>query len=449
LVAITVGAALGLLSAINPMLGGVTVIGVVGLYLLLTRPMLLGYIVIAAIVLTSGMRRGALIPMLRPNEAALFALSGLMFFVVMLRRPKGIASQVLSVAALIWLFGTVIVPLVSYWFRGWRFSTSEITNLVGPIKFILVFWMFSYLPRSEKDRMNLLTFMIACAALYSIVGLLQVAKVSFVINFLGTYYPSQHFSDSIALGRVTSLFSAWNSTGTFLMIVIIIVIAIQPLPMTRFQRLIQLGSLALCAACLLASGSFAGIGGLLAGIGIVKFFDRRGLKFLLYLGLGLAIAALILSPIILARLAYQFAGSDGGTPQTFGTRLELWEKLFLPIIFANNPWFGIMPTLENVTWQWAESQYLYLLIRSGLVSLFAHLAWVGLSMFWLYRKWRQYTGLAQVLALVAFAVFFVMSIMSFTNEVFTMTGSVDYLWIMMALIVNSRGDRGESTTNPY
>ena len=199
-------------------------------------------------------------------------------------------------------------------------------------------------------------------------------------------------------------------------------------------------ALAVCGACILASGSFAGIGGLAAGIVMVKFFDRRGMKALLNLGIGLVIAALILSPVILQRLQYQFgtgSATDSAVPQTFAYRLTVWQNIYIPALLNSNPLFGLVPTMENLSWQWAESQYIFLLMRSGLVSLFAHLAWVGIMCAWLWRRMRTTTGQTKIIANVTFCCLIILSVMGITNEVFTLSGAIDYIWIFLGLVANA------------
>ncbi|MFN8419518.1 MAG: hypothetical protein U0528_09800 [Anaerolineae bacterium] len=438
---VLVGLIIGAASSVHFILGFALIIGVVAAYVSLVYPMILGYVLIFCIITTSGMLRGDIIPMLKINEAMLAVTAGVVFLVVMIRRPAyRIYDPWLVIATLILMLGTAVVPLVAYYARGWKFEVSEIVSLLAPVQFVILFWVFAYLPESDRDRRNLVQFMIVCASILSFVGLLQAAKIGAVQNFLVRWYPGDQTNDAAALGRVTTLFGAWNATGTFLMIIILLLVSLQPLNHPRWARINMYIALALGGATLLASGSFAGMGGLAAGIVIVKYFDRRGMKFLLQLFVALMIASIILSPIIIQRLNYQFApssSSDGLVPQTFSYRLKVWSEVYIPILMKSNPWFGVVPNMNNVSWAWAESQYVYLLMRSGVVSLIAHLVWVWMMCVWLWRKMKTTIGQTQILALVSFAVMILLSVMSFTNEVFTLGGVIDYLWIFIGLIANA------------
>ncbi|NJO84735.1 MAG: hypothetical protein HC828_19525 [Blastochloris sp.] len=196
-------------------------------------------------------------------------------------------------------------------------------------------------------------------------------------------------------------------------------------------------SLFLSVACLLASGSFASVGGLAIAVFITKIFERRGLKLLGVLLLAGVVAAILLYPIISTRFEYQFGDAGGGTPQTLEYRFHLWETVFFPALLKNNNFvLGITPYLSGgvFSWAWTENMYLFLLVRSGLVSLIGHLLWVGMSVVWLYRFIRKGQGLQRTLAVILFSLFITLTIMGMTNEVFTNSGSIDFFWMYMGLV---------------
>jgi predicted membrane channel-forming protein YqfA (hemolysin III family) len=97
--------------------------------------------------------------------------------------------------------------------------------------------------------------------------------------------------------------------------------------------------------------------------------------------------------------------------------------------------------MEGLTWAFAESEYINLLFRSGLVSLMAHLGWVGIMLAWLRREIRVNHDTARKLAVFMFVMLITLSIMAFTNAVFTYSGTIDYLWIVLGLFVNMRENK--------
>jgi hypothetical protein len=84
------------------------------------------------------------------------------------------------------------------------------------------------------------------------------------------------------------------------------------------------------------------------------------------------------------------------------------------------------------------------LIRSGIFSFLAHLLWIGLALAWIYRNINTTDDLRHFLAIGAFILFIVLSIMGLTNAVFNYSGVIEYLWILLGLL----GVLGENKIKP-
>ncbi|MBI5667927.1 MAG: hypothetical protein HZC41_07945 [Chloroflexi bacterium] len=426
------GLGLGLVSLLSPLLALAVMVAGVFLVTALRHPTLLLYVLVAAVVFLSGMPRGDLIPLFIPNEPMLALAAGLGVFIVLMKPPKTYVSRLVFAACILLILGTAVIPLIAYRVRGFGLSTSDMFSLMAPTQYLVLAWLFAYLPDTDADRHNLVQWMLFCASIVAFIGLLQAAKVGPVVELLKQWYPSPHEEDALQLGRITSLLGAWNSLGNFLMINLIVILSLQNQPRRRLHSLNMLAALVLCGVALIASGSYASILGLLVSLFIIKVFDRRGYKVVLLLLFGLAVGAVLLQSLVMERLAYQYR--EGGlVPETLLYRFEVWQKVYLPIIQKNIIW-GVSPTFTGyVTWGWAESQYLYLLFRSGLVSLLAHLTFVGIMLVWAYRRIRSSDGLSRKLATAVFTILLALTIMGFTNEVFTSSGAIDYVWMLIGL----------------
>src|SRR5690606_992764 len=144
----------------------------------------------------------------------------------------------------------------------------------------------------------------------------------------------------------------------------------------------------------------------------------------------------LLQPILADRLAFQYREGNSIIPQTLLYRFELWEAIFIPAI-RKYGLLGLQPDFaEAFEWGYAESQYFYLLLRSGLISLLGHLAWMGLLLVWLYRRVRASEGFSRGMALAAFSSLVVLAIAGRTNSVFSFSGAVDYLWILLGIVAS-------------
>ena len=438
------GMVLGLVCLVSPWIGIALLIGVGFTGLALTRPIILGYLMITVIALASSMERGRIVPFLIPNEAVLVLALIMLYPVLMVNRWRSNIPSNLFWAIVAYVAGTVVIPLFEYMFRGINLSIDDIFAMIAPLQYIVLFVIFSYLPRNDDDRMGLIQWMLVCAAVIAIVGLLQAFSFGPVDTLLATFYAGNHIGAASDAGRVTSLLGAWNVLGTFLMFMILIILALQPTIKRRLYKVNSSVVMILSSACLLASGSFASIGGAVVGTILVKIFNPKGLRILLYMVIGVVIALLLLYPLIAVRLAYQFEDSTGATslvPQTFAYRLYVWENIFYPVIGEHFPW-GVHPNLTgaHLTWGWPESQYLFLLFRGGLSALIGHIIWILVTCVWLFKKMRHSQNeLIKNLAIVAFTMLIVLSVMGFTNEVFVFSVVIDYIWILLGIILS--GDK--------
>lgn len=417
--------------------------GVMAFAVSLARPLSLGYVMIAVIALLSGTERGRMLPLLQPNEVFLL-LSVYMVLLLTLgkmHRPFR-AWGYLCRAYVILVIGAVLIPIVVYLLRGTPLTIYNGLKILAPLQYFFLFWLFATLADGEQARRGLINWMLACGSIVAGIGILQALGVGFVVRLLANWYKSSHLAMASSAGRVTSLLGAWNSLGVFLMVNLLVAWSILPGRTGRSRTLLVI-SMALCAVCLVASGSYAGILGLVLGIVLIESLSERRNRaasmlvlFLLAIVFVVFLSRPILDPLVSKRLAYQYQDS-GIVPHTLLYRITVWREIFIPAILQHFPW-PVYPTVpESYDWGFEESQYISLLFRTGLTGLIGHLAWVGVTVYWLNRKRRLDTGFTSMISIAAMTIVIVLSILSFTNEVFSFSGSIDYLWIMLALIASS------------
>jgi hypothetical protein len=441
--ALVFGLAIGAASFLSPFIGVAIIFLIVVLIAALNKPVTLLFLYTFTIVLFSGIPRGELIPLIVPNEPFLALTFGAGLLIILLtnagRHDTEKISPYVILAIVVYFVGTALLPTLVYLMRGWRLSIPQMLNLLAPIQYLILFWVSANLPRNEEERLQLLHVMIFCASIVSITGLLQAVGFGPMMAILERFYPSEHLATAVESGRVTSILNAWNSLGNFLMIALVLILNVAGLNRAGTLGKINIvTALLLCVACLIASGSFASFGGVILALAITKFFDRRGLKLLGWMAILGVLAVIVLWPIISIRFDYQFGGAgNSGTPQTLEYRFHLWETIFFPALGKNNNWaWGISPLLNTgiFTWAWTENHYLFLLVRSGIISLVAHLLWVGMMMRWMWNiRKRSESDVQRMIANVAFALMATLTLMGMTNEVFTNSGSIDYFWMLMGI----------------
>jgi hypothetical protein len=442
---VCLGGVVGLVSPISPALVLIAIFGAAFFATAFSRPILLCYLIIAAIALLSGMQRGRLVPLLTPNEATLLASVYILLIITLARKRRNFHISGYYAAAFISLVGgTVVIPVLAFLVKGTPLTITNGFKLVAPVQYFLLFLVFNSLPQNEKDRRKLIQWMLVCSSIVAAVGLLQAVGAGFVTRLLEIFYASSHETMARNAGRVTSLLGAWNSLGMFMMFNFLMGWSILQETNESKSRIVTMTSMTLCGLCLVASGSYAGLIGLVIGLVIIETQAKRklGTAPILIIGSAVFFVALLffeplLQPLIERRLAYQYR-YGGVVPETLLYRFKVWQNVFIPPIIKSFPWpvFPSVPTYY--TWQNEESQYVLLLFRTGLSGLIGHLAWVGITIGWLARIHRQSSGFTDSMATAALAIIIVLSIAGFTNEVFSFAGSADYLWITLALIANSK-----------
>lgn len=443
LVAGAVGVCIGLLYLVSPLVGLGATIGVAFCVVALSRPMVLCYLMVAAVALTAGVERGRLVPMLRPNEVGLLLSAVLALVALIMKRRREVQVPGYVVAALaVLVTGTVLIPGMSYLQRGTEPTAEAILGLLAPLQYVLVFWLFAAVPARESDRHRLIQVMLLCGTVVAAVGLVQAAGVTSVVGLLNEWYGSSHTARATEAARVTSLMAAWNALGVFCMVNILVAWAVLPWTRKLLGRLNAIIAVCLSASCLLASGSFAGALGAIMGVAAIEILAERGLQavpLLLAAGaaaVGIAVLWPLLEPFLLRRLNYQFE-SGGVVPRTLDFRFQVWREVFWPAI-RENPIWGVDLTIpDTFAWHAFESEYILLLFRSGLVGLVGHLAWVAVTLGWLHRKLCRSAGLSKAVVTAAIALLVVLSVAGLTNAVFRFSGTADYLWMILALVAGS------------
>jgi hypothetical protein len=126
-------------------------------------------------------------------------------------------------------------------------------------------------------------------------------------------------------------------------------------------------------------------------------------------------------------------------PQTLAYRFDIWRDVFIPPIRDHFPQAVYPKVPATFTWLFEESQYIMLLFRTGLAGISAHFVWVGIIVYWLFRRLRQSDGFMKSLVASALTIVLVLSVAGFTNAVFNYSGSIDYMWILFALVASSKG----------
>ncbi len=397
------------------------------------------YLVVVTAVFTSAIPRGSVVPLLAPNEFALLLVLLPAFAFALLSGKERPFPGAPIVAVTLLIAGTVFAPVFSYPLRNMGLTPSQAISYLAPLQYIVLLWLFAVLPKNQAQQKKVVQLIIFCAAIVALIGVLQAFEVPQIAAFLETWYPSDQLPRAAELSRATSVLGAWNALGLFMVVNIFLVLAIYPYETKRLYRVNMQVALVLLPLGLIATNLYSGFLALVFGVFLLRIFDPKILnrQAITVAVIAITLGVAVLLPGLLARYALQSSGGGTFLFETLQYRVNIWVRDFLPLI-RENPWWGVSPTFETLPFDFPESQYFYLLIRSGFVGLVAHLGWVVVLLLWLrgvYKRAR--TPFSSALIAVAITQLLAFSLVGIINPVFTYSGSIDVLWITLGLIVGS------------
>ena len=447
--ALLVGTAIGASGLLSPLLPPIITLAAVFAALLAwlpVRPIHALYALIVLIPFSAALPRGQFLPFLVPGEAALLLTAILTVIYVALARNENRIPPRLLIGAAVFGIGTAILPVASYMARGIELPAPDLLNLMAPLQYLVLFWICANVPRAEEERRGLVQVMILTGSCIALIGLLQAAEVGPVVGWLQSWYPSPQGVAAQEIGRVTSVFGAWNALGLFLVTTLLLIAGTFPDEDRPLYRSNMRVATVFALVCLLATNLWSGLIGSAIGFVYIKWMDPRELKSLVPITIVFAIGALALLPDIAQRFAFQ-ARADTWVPETLVFRWGVWQDIFVPRI-AESPLFGVRPSFAGLAWPHPESQYIGYLYRSGAVALVAHVIWLALTASWLYGSlWRG--GLEAVqrnLGLTALSLVLVLSLIGIINPVFTYSGTMEYFWITLGIVVSGGTMTRDDTT---
>jgi hypothetical protein len=435
-----VGVTIGLLFFVSPWLALACTVGAVIVVAAVIKPVLFCYLTIIAVTLTSGMERGKPIPLLRINEVIFLFSVGIAFVIMLTRKNRyPVNFDRLGVALFVLILGISIIPSAYHLVRGTSLTFQDAIVLLAPYQYVFLFFMFAYIPSNNQERRGIIKFMLWCAAVVAVVGLLQAAKIGFVTNFLHSWYSSPHEKVAASYNRITSLLGSWNTLGIFMMFNIIILWAFgtsRPSDL-GWPTILVVGGF--CITCLVLSGSFAGVIVSVMGIVLISVLlginlNRKSIIVFFLLALVASIMLLYFQDRILIRWNEQFGYGGGSAPSSLLVRFKLWQDIYLPAIQKNLFW-GINPTVPAYyTWKFTESQYLDLLFSFGLVGFVSYLFWNVMTLNSLVLRFYDHGNFLRTVTAIAIVIIIVLFVAGFSNAVFAYSGTVEYMWIILALV---------------
>lgn len=440
-------AVLGGLSSFNPLIGIMSSVAVLLLAIVMPNPILIVYGLTLALPLTGGLARGAVIPILRISQA-LLVLGFILFVIAKPTRLGKSRLTAIDLAFILLVLGEAAFPLLALYYRGDYINltvsqpdgTSALQTLLGPIQYYLLYRIIVGAISSQKQVIPILNLTFFTSIIVSMIGILQ-KLVPAVNRFIATYYPPVSLGYAIpeTSQRITSTLQHYSGLGAYLAFILILALTCYTARQhLKIPLLLLVGTFIFDSIALVLTGTLAAWIGLVIGMIVIFVLLRRIPKPVIFILIGVALAAIIFQPFLSSRLSEQLGAgaAQGIIPQSFAFRIMLWKDIFLPAI-GQNLLFGAGPSPAVLNqWPAEESQYFLTLLRGGLFYFFSYLLLIGVAGFACWRQIkRKEKDAGHAVSIALLAILVAISVMNISAEYFTYVGGTQILWTLLAIVV--------------
>jgi hypothetical protein len=419
--------------------------------IVVARPEYGAYIILLANPLIVGIARGQLGSILRPNELLIaFVLIAIIMRAVLLayaRRSSYVGFVQLDTALLVLIGAGSVTPVLWRYARGLTLSEDDVLYALVLLKYYALFRVFRSAITTTRQVEICLWLSLTSALVVAFIGLLQVANLFGVPEFLLSYY-DQPFEGHTTLmtERATSTVASAFGVADMMTMSIIIVLAMgqarERVGLLHFATLILL-------AGGIAAGEFSGYVGLAAALLTFGVISGRFYQLLPVGIVGGGLAALFLRPVIVSRLE-GFQG-QAGVPDSWAGRWNNLQTYFFPDLLSHYNWIlGVrpaprIPALETWReWVYLESGYVWLLWIGGIPFIAAFVFFAIVSLRTLGRVAQERTDAVGVAATSAFSYLVAMTVTMLFDPHLTLRGSADLFFPLLALSSVGLNDGVES-----
>jgi hypothetical protein len=429
----------------QPLYAALATVAFIVIGLVWARPVVAAYLIVGVTPLVVGIDRGALIPLLRPNEGLALLVGGALASRGIARWRAGRLPRISVSRVEVTLFALAvtssIVPLTWMMLRNQPVTGDDLSYALILWKYLGVYAIVRFSVMTQAQVLRCLWISVGAAAIVAAIGILQALDLAGVRGLLSKYYAPYGYVGALANPRGGSTVSLPAAAADLLIFNLAIAVGLW----VRYRRRpVALCTVAvLCVFGILAAGEFSSAIGLVLGVLAITLVVGR-LRYLRYFPFLLVAAGFLLRPVIATRL--QGFQSASGIPDSWAGRLRNLHDFFWPHLFSNYNWvFGVRPAArvpvssQATGYVWIESGYTWLLWGGGvpLVLAFAYFVYAVTRSAW----WTAHhaPAPAAVAGAAVFAALVVMTVLMAFDPHLTYRGAADCLFALFALMsVGSR-----------
>ena len=445
--------AAGLFAAWSPLASVAVGVLLLVIAVVAARPVFGTYLVLALTPLLAGMDRGAVVPLLRPNEALTLLVGSIVVSrgaALWLRgrrwRPE---VRPIDLALVVLAFTSSVLPVLWLAARGADLTGDDLQYSLMLWKYFFLYLLVRCTVVSERQVARCLWIVLGSAAVVAGVAILQSLQVPGVLAVVSTYYAPFGDEGAVTNQRGTSTLASSIAVGDVM--AYSLAIALGWLLRGRRHRagLVALSILFVLGG--LGSGQFSGVIALIVAVAAVGLITGRMQRTVLAAVPVAAAGALLLRPVIERRLE-GFSSRDG-LPSSWVGRLENLQTFFWPELFSDfNFVLGVRPAARvpaPETWRdfvWIESGHTWLLWSGGIPLFLAFFYFLWTALRDVARVARQRQDAIGAAAAGCFSALCVLAVLMTLDLHLTLRGSADLLFPLLALAFTSdRPHRGSKS----
>jgi hypothetical protein len=445
--------ALGIVVAFAPTLILLAAAPLVVAVLVWNKPEYAAYLTLGVTPLVVGIDRGALIPLLRPNEA----LVGLLAVVAVARavtyfgrsNVRPVRLQPIEVALVCLAITNSIVPIAWLTMRGAALTADDVSYALVIWKYLIVYGVVRYSVQTTEHVGRCIHVILASSCVVGLIAILQALDLLGVRALLVPLYAPLGHAGALDLPRAGSTLSLPAAAGDLLVITGCLASAMWFLQRRHgpWYGLV----VAICVLGTFSAAEFSSALGLLVGAICVAVVTRRKV-ILLYAFAAISVAVIVMWPVVEVRLlGFQ---STSGVPESWIGRWHNLQSYFWPELFSGSGWnvlFGVRPAAripvssQATGFVWIESGYTWLLWGGGVPMVLAFIYFVKSALQLTWARARALSDTVSVAAIGAFSgVVVVVTLMVFDPHL-TYRGAADCLLSLLAICAAASATRDSRT----
>lgn len=406
-------------------------------------------LLVALAPILSGLRRGLPIPGFRLSELLTVALAGAVLVAARRGSLRGLTR--LDLLALAYVAATLGLGAIDLLRRDAPFDSDNVSGLVGPIQYLLLFRAVSITAVTEDRREALVRVLLLASVPVAVLAILQGFGVDTVVRWgvdlTGSDYRGV-FADQ-GFVRATGLFPHWQVAAGYFMVVSLLAVAAlvrrghRIAPDALLVAVVVLDGVALLRTVTTGASSAFAVGGVLLAVTAGRLRSARTIVATVLL-IVLVLAGSVFAPRFREQYQPTARGpqAEGVLPRTVAYRLDVWRDQYLPVL--EDRWLmGYGPDIPpNARWKYTESVYVTMLLRGGVLLLAAYLA----LMAWLAvlgrRLVRDGPPVDAALGAATITIVLVLAVTQIIATYFTTSGTPQVVWILAGLVAAATAVRG-------